>query len=154
MKKVLIWLLLFTCLLSSTSFENKDQTAKPSKNYEKSVYNSKSSILNVKILDISFFNDNGTKIQPVAGWIHINKNVKIIVQYRGRADQIDYIFTPTGTETYKLQRIIGSSFVKRNNTRAEFVWAPDKDQSLGYITVSIIQGSYSLKAGLINVISK
>lgn len=110
------------------------------------------SILNVKILDISLFDMNGNKLQATDGWIHVQKNTKIVVTYSGNADEIDYIFTPTGTETYNLQKIIGNSFVGPNDTKAEFVWSPSSDPSIGYISVSISQGNYSVKSDYINVI--
>jgi hypothetical protein len=95
---------------------------------------------------------NGNKLQASDGWIHVQRNTKITVTYTGKADQIDYIFTPTGTETYNLQKIIGNSFVGPNDTKAEFVWSPSPVQSMGYISISINQGHYSLRSDDINVI--
>jgi hypothetical protein len=109
------------------------------------------SIIDVKILDISFYDENGNKLNPIDGWIPLHKKTKIVVTYSGRADQIDYIFTPTGTETYNLQKIIGNSFVSPNDTKAEFIWTPSAEQTLGYINISIHQGNYSVRSELINV---
>jgi len=90
-------------------------------------------ILDVKIIDVSFFGAGGNKIDAVDNWRHVQKDTKIVVTYSGEADQINYIFTPAGTETYNMQKIIGSSFVGKNDTKAEFIWSPSVDESLGYI---------------------
>lgn len=152
MKKTfwLVLLLIFILFMASCGYSNNQ----PCTSRNNTVTNhgiSSRSILNVKILDVSFYDRNGTKLMPVDGWIRINKNAKIVVTYKGSSDQIDYIFTPTGTETNKFQKIIGYSFVGSNDTKAEFIWTPSADQSLGYITVSINQGNYSLKSDLIKV---
>ena len=113
---------------------------------------SSGSILDVKILDISFYDEKGKKLTPDGdGWINVHKSTKIVVSYEGSADQIDYIFTPTGSGTYNSQKIIGNSSVEPKDTKAEFIWTPSTDESLGYINVSINKGNYSLKSDLINV---
>jgi hypothetical protein len=150
MKRVLLWSL-FLILLMTSCVKSNNQPDTRNKDIKANTGISSRSILNVKILNISFYDENGNKLNPIAGWIHLQKNTKIVVTYSGNADQIDYIFTPTGTETYNLQKIIGNSFVGPNDTKAEFVWTPSADQTLGYINISINQGNYSVKSDLINV---
>lgn len=144
------FLLIFILFTASCGYSNNQPCTSRSNTVTNHGISSRS-ILDVKILDISFYDRNGTKLKPVDGWIRINKSTKIVVTYKGSADQIDYIFAPTGTETYKLQKIIGYSFVGPNDTKAEFIWTPSADQSLGYITVSINQGNYSIKSDPITV---
>lgn len=152
MKKFFWLVVLFSFIVFMTSFGyNKNLPGTSKKNILKNTGISTRSILDVKILDISFYDKNGTKLKPIAGWLRVSKNSKIVVKYKGSADQIDYIFTPTGTETYNSQKIIGNSFVRPNDNKAEFIWTPSADQSLGYITISINQGNYSLKSYYINV---
>jgi hypothetical protein len=148
----LVLLLMLAFFMTSSGKSNK-QYSMSQNNIVTNTGSPSSSILNVKILDISFYDENGYKLTPVDGWIHIGKNTKIIVSYKGSADQIDYIFTPTGTETYNSQKIIGNSFVGPNDTKAEFIWTPSADQTLGYINISINKGNYSLKSDLINVVN-
>ena len=146
----LLLILILVIFMTSCTNSNK-QNSTSQNNVIKNTGSPSGSILDVKILNISFYDEKGKKLTPVDGWIHIGKNTKIIVSYKGSADQIDYIFTPTGTETYNSQKIIGNSFVGPNDTKAEFTWTPSADQSLGYINISIYQGNYSLKSDLINV---
>jgi hypothetical protein len=135
-----------------TSCENSNKQSITNSNIvTNTVSSSNRSILDVKILDISFYDENGKKITPKDGWIPVHKSTKIVVSYKGSADQIDFIFTPSGAETYNSQKIIGNSFVGPNDTKAEFIWTPSSDQSMGYINISINQGNYSLKSDLINV---
>jgi hypothetical protein len=153
LKKMTMLLILLILSLSLVSCgKTKDQSNLTNVNDMSSPTSTSSSILDVKILDISFYDMNGNKLQATDGWIHVQKNTKIVVTYTGNADQIDYIFTPTGSETYNLQKIIGNSFVGPNDTKAEFVWNPSTDQSMGYISISINQGHYSLRSDDINVI--
>ncbi len=156
MKKAfwLVPLLILILFMTSCGKNNNKHNSKPSARKNNVVTNNggtSNSILNVKILDISFYDEKGKKITPVAGWIHVGKNTKIVVSYEGSAYQIDYIFTPSGTETYNSQKIIGNSTVGANDTKGEFVWNPSTDESLGYINISINQGNYSLKSDVINV---
>lgn len=152
MKKA-VWLtslLLFLVFMTSYGYSYKQPVAsKPDSKMNPGI--SSRSILDVKILDISFYDENGVKLNPESGWIRLSKKTKIVVTYKGSADQIDYIFTPTGTGTYNLQKIIGNSFVRPTDTKAKFIWTPSADESLGYITISINQGNYSLKSDLIKV---
>lgn len=146
----LVLLLILVFFMTSCRNSNK-QNSTSQNNIITNTGSPSGSNLDVKILGITFYDEKGKKLTPVDGWIHICKNTKIIVSYKGSADQIDYIFTPTGTETYNSQKIIGNSFVGPNDTKAEFTWAPNADQTLGYINISINQGNYSLKSDLINV---
>jgi hypothetical protein len=147
------WLVpLLTLILFITSYGKSDNKPITIKNNAVTNTGSASeSILDVKILDISFYDEKGKKLTPVDGWIHVHKSTKIVVSYEGSAYQIDYIFTPAGTGTYNSQKIIGNSSVGSNDTKAELIWTPSTDESLGYINISINLGNYSLKSDLINV---
>lgn len=151
-KKTALLLILLTLTLSLISCSQLKSQSDLAGASITSPENTANSILDVKILDISFYDMNGNKLQTINGWIQVQKNTKIEVTYTGNADQIDYIFTPSGSETYNLQRIIGNSFVGPNDTKAEFIWSPSSDQTMGYITVSINQGRYSVKSNDINVV--
>lgn len=152
MKKSFRLGILLILVLFMTSCGNSNKQPSTSKNnIVTSTVSSSGSILDVKIMDISFYDEKGKKLTPIDGWIPVHKNTKIVVSYEGSAHQIDFIFTPAGSGTYNSQMIIGNSSVRPNDTKAEFIWTPSADQSLGYINISINQGNYSLKSELINV---
>ena len=146
-RKNIITAILFTALVAGCRNIDNDADAKP----DVGVY-SNGTILDVKIIGVSFYDASGNKLESDGNWIHIGADTKITVTYSGAADQIDYIFTPAGTETYNLQEIIGNSFVGASDAKAEFIWTPTDSQSLGYINVSINLGRYSVRSDYINVI--
>jgi hypothetical protein len=154
-KKSFCVVLLLILVLFMTSCENSNRRLDTSQNnIATNTVISSGSILDVKIVDISFYDEKGKKLTNIDGWIHVHKNTKIVVSYEGNADQIDFIFVPAGTEMYTSQTIIGYSLVGPNDKKAEFIWAPSAEQSLGYIIISINQCRYSLKSDSINVITQ
>ena len=142
MKKKILWLLvsLIIVVLLGSCTNSSDAV------------NSNNTILDVKIEDVSFYDANGNKLEPTDNWIPLQADTKIVVTYQGPSDQIDYVFTPTGTQTYNQQQIIGTSPVGLDDTRAELIWTPADDQSLGHINISINLGSYCVRSEYINVI--
>lgn len=99
--------------------------------------------IGIEIIDVSFLDDADNKMEKVDNWLTIKGKIKIIVKFKGDVDQVDYIFTPTGTETYIEQKIIGISNVEKDTQYAEFTWAPT-ESLMGHISVRLNKGNESI----------
>lgn len=134
----------------STDARSPVTTANISK-YETVNRVSESKQLPPEISSIQFLNPDGSPIQAKDGWYVLPSNCTIKVNVEGAATQVDFILTPTGTETYLLQKLIGSAVVLEKSAIIE--WKVP-DDLMGHFWVLAYNGPIARKSGDINVISQ
>jgi hypothetical protein len=80
------------------------------------------------ITSINLIDSNGNVIkQSPDKWYKLSKNTEISVSYSNTATQVDFYTIPTGTNTYLLQKCVGSINVSPNDTHAVLKWTVPDD---------------------------
>jgi len=91
------------------------------------------------IKSLQILDQNGNPLPETGGWVSLNSESIIEVAFEGDASQVDFYITPTGTETYLEQEIIGAVDVIKGENTARFNWDVP-DSFLGYIWVLVYNG--------------
>lgn len=103
------------------------------------------------IRSISILDENGAALKQNAGWLLLEKTVKIRVEYTGAADCVLFYTIPTGTETVTLQKCIGAAYPAAADSSAELVWqAPEG--FLGYVYVMVFREDAARQSVSVNAI--
>ena len=101
------------------------------------------------IKDIIFETPDGKVINKNAGWFELGKKVKIVIVLEGSCTEVELFVTPTGTETYTLQKMIG--MVTPNNNIAEYTWDVP-DGTMGHFNIIAYNGNAGRRSESVNVI--
>lgn len=100
------------------------------------------------IKDIKFETPDGKVIKPNQGWYELGSKVKIVITLEGNCTEVDLFITPTGSATYKLQKLIDSVYPENNI--AEYTW--DVPQGLlGHFNIIAYNGDIGRKSDYYNV---
>lgn len=103
------------------------------------------------IKDITFNTLDGKVIEEEANWFFLDKQVRIIVTLEGDCQEVDLFVTPSGSETYKLQKLIDK--ITPNQNVAEYVWnVPDDTHD--HFNIIAYNKNVGRRSDLYNVISK
>ncbi len=130
MKKILLIIILFM-LISGTACSNTSIPEQDNIDYQQ-MYEAVMKDQAPLIKDITFKTIDGKVIEEEANWFTLEKQVRIIVTLEGDCQQIELFVTPTGTETYKLQKLIDE--VTPNQNVAEYIWEVP-DYTMGHFNI-------------------
>lgn len=91
------------------------------------------------IRSIELLDANGKLLSKIDGWIILQPDSIIKVDFEGDATHIDFYTAPTGTETLLEQKMIGIIDIKKGDKTGQLKWEVP-DNFLGYIWVLIYNG--------------
>lgn len=119
---VMLWR--FVYLLKSNN-QSKEQIIKLEEELDQ-VKGEKDKILNnqpPEIMEISFKDDLGNDLFK-DGWVTVGEDnrTKITIKVKGNCTSIDMFMSPTGTETYTLQRMVGFITSEIGQNEFEYTW--------------------------------
>ncbi len=145
---VLILFALFSLLGCSNQYSNSKNSTDDNVVY-KQMYEQLLKEQPPLIKAIRFETPDGNVINETSGWFELGTKVKIVIVLEGSCANVDLFVTPTGTETYTLQKMIGT--VTPNNNIAEYIWDVP-DGTMGHFNVIAYNGNVGRRSDLINVI--
>ncbi|MFA5881119.1 MAG: hypothetical protein WC834_02895 [Eubacteriales bacterium] len=151
MKKAFVVVILFV-LISLVGCTNQYNSLKSSTNdtvYYKQIYKQLLQEQPPLIKDIRFETVDGKVIKENGGWFELGQKVKIVIVLEGSCTQVDFFVTPTGTQTYTLQKMIGT--VTANNNIAEYTWDVP-DGTMGHFDIIAYKDNVGRRSGLFNII--
>jgi len=103
------------------------------------------------IKDITFKTLDGKVIEEDGGWYFLDKQVKIIITLEGDCQYVDLYITPTGSQTYKEQKLIEEIDTQQNV--AEYIWVVP-DYTHDHFQIIAYNKDVGRKSDIYNVVSK
>ncbi len=149
MKKILCAMFLLL-LISLTGCSNSVNSPNSNINY-KQMYEELLKNQAPIIKDVAFKTMDGKAIEKNANWYMLDKQVKIIIIFEGDCQTVDLFVSPSGSESYKMQRLIEE--VSTTQNVVEYVWnVPDDTQ--GHFNIIAYNGNAGRKSDYYNIVSK
>lgn len=149
-KSILFVILLALCSLAGCSNQHNTLKGPANDNVDyKKMYNQLLQEQPPLIQEIRFETPDGKIIKENAGWFELGKKAKIVIVLKGICTQVDLFITPTGTQTYTMQKMIDT--VSPNNNIAEYTWDVP-DGTMGHFNIIAYNGNVGRRSELVNVI--
>jgi len=127
MKKLII-LMLCSIMLFVTACGSAKEEA-PKKDQDTSEYKAKYEHLLTRqpasIKSIEFFDEAGNLIENSGSWVEVEGFCRIKLTLDSRATRVDFFASPTGTEAYKLQRLLDMVYPESEEVNFEIEFPKD-----------------------------
>jgi len=149
MKKIILIIILFVLVILSAC-SKQDISTQENINY-KHLYEETMKDQAPLIKDITFKTLNGKVIEKDDNWVFLDKQVRIIVTLEGDCQEVDLFVTPTGSATYRLQKLIEE--ITPNHSVAEYVWNVP-DETRGHFNIIAYNKNVGRRSEYYNVVSK